>query len=116
LVPFLRDTHFRDGSLAADVPFLHLAESFNVNNLIVSQVNPFVAPFQNRTDRREGSLILYYLLSALDFVKNFVLGEIKHYIQCLSVIGILPLGLQQITDLSQQIYAGTVTIYPHPRI
>ncbi len=34
-----------DGSVASDLPMQRLAELFNVNTYIVSQVNPHVCPF-----------------------------------------------------------------------
>lgn len=35
---------WRDGSLQADLPMIHLKELFNVNHFIVSQANPHIAP------------------------------------------------------------------------
>ena len=34
-----------DGSVGADVPLHRIAELFNVNTFLVSQVNPYVIPF-----------------------------------------------------------------------
>lgn len=34
-----------DGSVQSDLPMKRLAELFNVNHFIVSQVNPHIAPF-----------------------------------------------------------------------
>ncbi|KAK5993031.1 Triacylglycerol lipase 4 [Cladobotryum mycophilum] len=39
-----------DGSVENDLPMTRLAEMFNVNHFIVSQVNPHVAPFLSRED------------------------------------------------------------------
>lgn len=36
---------WQDGSLELDLPMVKLAEMFNVNHFIVSQVNPHVIPF-----------------------------------------------------------------------
>jgi len=36
---------FIDGSVACDLPMNRMAELFNINTFIVSQVNPHVAPF-----------------------------------------------------------------------
>ena len=38
---------FIDGSVACDLPMNRMAELFNINTFIVSQVNPHVAPFIN---------------------------------------------------------------------
>jgi TAG lipase / steryl ester hydrolase / phospholipase A2 / LPA acyltransferase len=43
--PFLPGQAVADGSINADLPMQRLAELFNVNNFIVSQVNPHVNPF-----------------------------------------------------------------------
>ena len=37
--------HFIDGSVGSDVPLTRVAELFNVNTFLVSQVNPYVIPF-----------------------------------------------------------------------
>ena len=34
-----------DGSVGGDVPLHRIAELFNVNTFLVSQVNPYVIPF-----------------------------------------------------------------------
>src|SRR5947209_11351791 len=39
-----------DGSVDNDLPMTRLAEMFNVNHFIVSQVNPHVVPFLERDD------------------------------------------------------------------
>ena len=44
-VPFLPGQSVADGSINADLPMQRLAELFNINNFIVSQVNPHVNPF-----------------------------------------------------------------------
>lgn len=41
-----------DGSIANDLPMERLAELFNINQFIVSQVNPWVVPFLSRSDRK----------------------------------------------------------------
>ena len=115
IVDYLYNTHFRDGSLGADIPIRHLAETFNVTNLIVSQVNPFVLPYQDRADRRKTSYVVFVLQRLREKVKNFFLSEIKHNLNVLSEIGILPYSLQQLIGLSQQNYHGNVTILPDPK-
>ena len=36
---------YQDGSVGSDLPMQRLAELFNINTFIVSQVNPHVCPF-----------------------------------------------------------------------
>jgi TAG lipase/steryl ester hydrolase/phospholipase A2/LPA acyltransferase len=47
LVPYFSEggVKFADGSINSDLPMRRLAELFNVNHFIVSQVNPHVIPF-----------------------------------------------------------------------
>lgn len=47
LVPYFSEggVKFADGSIHSDLPMRRLAELFNVNHFIVSQVNPHVIPF-----------------------------------------------------------------------
>jgi len=43
--PSKSNTRYVDGSVGSDLPMNRLAELFNVNNFIVSQVNPHVVLF-----------------------------------------------------------------------
>ena len=43
--PSRTQQRYVDGSVASDLPMQRLAELFNVNTYIVSQVNPHVCPF-----------------------------------------------------------------------
>jgi len=43
--PSRTNQRYVDGSVGADLPMQRLAELFNVNNFIVSQVNPHVVMF-----------------------------------------------------------------------
>lgn len=54
-----------DGSVSADVPMTRIAELFNVNHFIVSQVNPHVAPFLSMTESAKGFWYsLFYLFKS----------------------------------------------------
>ena len=84
---------FVDGSVASDLPMKRLAELFNVNTFIVSQVNPHVCPFVsvdtgsisnanivNRFLRMlkglAGNYIYYYMLQshAMGILPNYFFG------------------------------------------
>lgn len=92
-----------------------LAESFNVSNIIVSQVNPFVVPFQEYSDPRENSYFTYKFNKFLDKVRGFIFSELRHRMNVLAEFGILPFGIQQILGLASQNYYGNVTIIPRPK-
>eukprot|EP00002_Diphylleia_rotans_P036215 TRINITY_DN7959_c0_g1_i1.p1 TRINITY_DN7959_c0_g1~~TRINITY_DN7959_c0_g1_i1.p1 ORF type:complete len:575 (+),score=113.28 TRINITY_DN7959_c0_g1_i1:46-1770(+) len=101
------DVKWSDGSLALDLPLQRLAELFNVNQVIVSQVNPHVIPF---------------LSSTLDNLKpNFwnklgalIYTEVLHRFRQLSIIGLLPSFVEPILPILTQPYMGDITIIPKP--
>ena len=79
---------FVDGSVASDLPMQRIAELFNVNTFIVSQVNPHVCPFVSVDT---GSVL------DTKFKKMFLLkckalagNTIKYLIKQLSILGLLP--------------------------
>ncbi|KAI9362079.1 acyl transferase/acyl hydrolase/lysophospholipase [Zopfochytrium polystomum] len=84
---------------SSESPEARLAELFNVNHLIVSQANPYIAPFLKRAPQEPREELLMKALS-------FVYGEIKHR---LDQIGLLPSLLQPILVESLK---GHVTITP----
>lgn len=96
---------FSDGSIEMDLPHNRLAEMFNVNFFIVSQVNPHVAPFlHGRLDPSAS------WLSAMKFL---VSSEIAHRLHQMAAIGVLPSLLVPLHLLCRQTYEGDVTIIPH---
>ncbi|EEP77873.1 conserved hypothetical protein [Uncinocarpus reesii 1704] len=105
-----------DGSVDSDLPMTRLAEMFNVNHFIVSQVNPHVMPFvppeeallfaelSKRRQRSEDS--------SLDFAKELVKEEITSKARMLAEAGILPNALRKFASVMSQEYYGDINIFP----
>ncbi|ETO14325.1 hypothetical protein RFI_23048 [Reticulomyxa filosa] len=97
----------QDGSIAHDLPMNRLQQLFNVDNFIVSQVNPHLVPF------------LFHSIKApiplFDRLFRFLGNEFHLYISSLLVnlreLGILR-GFQTLDMLISQRYTGDVTIVP----
>ena len=107
-----------DGSVDNDLPMTRLAEMFNVNHFIVSQVNPHVVPF---LDREEDSLSSEKfrptpteaaVQSWLSTVTDLAKGEALHRMRILAEVGILPNMLTKTVSVLSQKYSGDVTILP----
>jgi len=90
-----------DGSVDNDLPMAKLSELFNVNHFVVSQVNPHIIPFLEKSSgvRRSfhnsgkaetqraanrGDSRLY------NTALNLLLAEIMHQMHMLSELGIFP--------------------------
>lgn len=95
-----------DGSVAYDLPMTRLAELFNVNHFIVSQVNPHVVPFVTGT--REA-----YNQSFFSKVKQLVFSETNHRIRQLSDLGFLPRQFNWLMSVLMQTYVGDINIVPN---
>jgi len=68
-----------DGSVAGDLPMARMAELFNVNTFIVSQVNPHVAPFVSVD---HGSITSTKLVKRLArMTKTLFANQMKHYMR-----------------------------------
>jgi TAG lipase/steryl ester hydrolase/phospholipase A2/LPA acyltransferase len=111
IVPYIPERSFIDGSLAADLPTQNLSELFNVNCFIVSQVNPWVVPFMssNKINRRS---MLGVLTKILEFMRDVVVGEIKHRFNQLVQFHLVPVNLKKWVNLVTQNYHGHLTIFP----
>ncbi|KAI9834390.1 MAG: hypothetical protein M1819_003001 [Sarea resinae] len=113
-----------DGSVDNDLPMTRLAEMFNVNHFIVSQVNPHVVPFLLRDDQqilspatssssppskppsKPPSTSYMHTLAAL--AKN----EALHRLHLLAELGILPNAVTKLRSVLSQKYSGDITILP----
>ncbi|KAL0929649.1 nte family protein [Colletotrichum truncatum] len=110
-----------DGSVDNDLPMTRLAEMFNVNHFIVSQVNPHVVPFLARDDqlepedtsnRRTGfssnkqELDWVYTLTAL------AKDEALHRLHFLAELGVFPNVVTKLRSILSQKYSGDITILP----
>jgi len=89
---------WRDGSLEHDLPMRRLAEMFNVNFHIVSQVNPHVIPIYHLGRIRIVRLFL-----------NLIGLELKHRLLQLAYLGFVPKLLESIAT---QDYTGDITVVP----
>ncbi|KAF9869658.1 patatin family [Colletotrichum karsti] len=114
-----------DGSVDNDLPMTRLAEMFNVNHFIVSQVNPHVVPFLARDDqldpddttaaRRSISaskqeLEWVYTLTAL------AKDEALHRLHFLAEIGVFPNLVTKLRSILSQKYSGDINILPEVSI
>ncbi|KAK4108310.1 patatin-domain-containing protein [Canariomyces notabilis] len=110
-----------DGSVDNDLPMTRLAEMFNVNHFIVSQVNPHVVPFLAKDDRlypattpgrlrqekgSQDSGEWFYTLTAL------AKDEAMHRLHFLSELGIFPNLFSKLRCVLSQRYSGDITILP----
>ncbi|ETO31682.1 hypothetical protein RFI_05433 [Reticulomyxa filosa] len=99
---------FEDGSLAHDLPMNRLQQLFNVDNFIVSQVNPHLVP-----------LLLHSLKAPIPLfgrIFRFLGDEFRLYLSSvlinlreLSIVS----GFQSFTSSLSQRYTGDVTVVPY---
>lgn len=110
-----------DGSVDNDLPMTRLAEMFNVNHFIVSQVNPHVVPFLGRDDAP-------YTTATASASSNSTMGghsdwvytvaqlarsEALHRMQIMAEFGIFPNLVTKLTSVLSQKYSGDINILPH---
>lgn len=111
--------HFIDGSVDNDLPMTRLAEMFNVNHFIVSQVNPHVVPFLSKDDhlrpdngaerptldqRDDQSWVYTFTSVARD--------EALHRLQFMAEMGIFPNLMTKFRSILSQKYSGDINILP----
>ncbi len=110
LQPCMAPTRWVDGAVASDLPGQRLAELYNVNHHIVSQVNPHVIPFLTDAPRTPG-------------LSHFLTGQVKNELRYRStqVLQLASYGLQHwairaVLDgahgVIEQKYHGDITVYP----
>ncbi|EFQ31930.1 patatin-like phospholipase [Colletotrichum graminicola] len=114
-----------DGSVDNDLPMTRLAEMFNVNHFIVSQVNPHVVPFLARDDQldpddtaaRRSSLPhskqdpdWVYTLTSL------AKEEALHRLHFLAEIGFFPNLVTKLRSILSQKYSGDINILPEVNV
>ncbi|KAH5338268.1 hypothetical protein HBI23_011820 [Parastagonospora nodorum] len=111
------DATWIDGSVDNDLPMTRLAEMFNVNHFIVSQVNPHVVPFLVKdeelvaTDQPQFPMATAepgWLLNSLDIAR----GEAVHRMQMLGEMGIMQSTMTKLSSILSQRYSGDINIYP----
>ncbi|KAK7544469.1 acyl transferase/acyl hydrolase/lysophospholipase [Phyllosticta citribraziliensis] len=107
-----------DGSVDNDLPITRLAEMFNVNHFIVSQVNPHVVPF---LEKEEGANPAETLSATSAFASgpnwlhslaNLAKGEAQYRLHALAEMGFMPNYCTKARSILSQRYSGDITIFP----
>lgn len=109
------DATWIDGSVDNDLPMTRLAELFNVNHFIVSQVNPHVIPFLEKDEDLLPSEAQEQLAAGPSWVSlsaNLCKGEVMHRLQQLADTGFLPYLATKGKSVLSQRYSGDINIFP----
>lgn len=109
-----------DGSVDNDLPMTRLAEMFNVNHFIVSQVNPHVVPFLAKDDRlysehddsRPELFGTSHNSNLTTTLTTLAKDEVLHRLQFLAELGIFPTAVTKLRSVLSQKYSGDITILP----
>ena len=107
-----------DGSVDNDIPMTRLAEMFNVNHFIVSQVNPHVVPFLIRDEDAIGEEVKKARSSItpgptwFNSLSHLARSEALHRMHTLADFGVLPNILTKTVSVLSQKYSGDITIIP----
>jgi TAG lipase / steryl ester hydrolase / phospholipase A2 / LPA acyltransferase len=107
-----------DGSVDSDLPMTRLAEMFNVNHFIVSQVNPHVVPFLVKEEDRiatEAELSTPTQAAGSSWfhtMAGLAKGEALHRMHVLTELGIFPTYFTKVRSVLSQRYSGDITILP----
>lgn len=111
------DATWIDGSVDNDLPMTRLAEMFNVNHFIVSQVNPHVVPFLAKEEELFASeahrnTVLPAGPGWVSTAASLAKGEVLHRLQELADIGFLPNVVTKVRSILSQRYSGDINIFP----
>jgi TAG lipase/steryl ester hydrolase/phospholipase A2/LPA acyltransferase len=112
-----------DGSVDNDLPMTRLAEMFNVNHFIVSQVNPHVVPFLSRDDfldpnkkpaqpQAQESQSSGDSTDWVQTLTTLAKDEALHRLHFLTELGIFPNLCTKLRSVLSQRYSGDITILP----
>ncbi|KAL6716529.1 Lipase 5 [Lecanora helva] len=107
-----------DGSVDNDIPMTRLAEMFNVNHFIVSQVNPHVVPFLIKDEDAVGEEVKRSasgdpsVPTWFNTLSHLAKGEALHRMHTLVDMGIFPNTLTKVVSVLSQKYSGDITILP----
>ncbi|KAJ9150278.1 Patatin-like phospholipase domain-containing protein [Pleurostoma richardsiae] len=114
-----------DGSVDNDIPMSRLAEMFNVNHFIVSQVNPHIVPFLSRDERlcpaaqHSEAPTTLSISSQKDTTPDWLYtlttlarDEALHRLQFMAELGLFPNLATKLRSVLSQKYSGDVTILP----
>ncbi|KAK4641888.1 Lipase 5 [Podospora bellae-mahoneyi] len=117
--------HWIDGSVDNDLPMTRLAEMFNVNHFIVSQVNPHIVPFLSKDDRLYPATTPGKLRQQkespdsgawLDTLTTLAKEETLHRLQFMTELGIFPNLFTKLRCILSQKYSGDITILPETAV
>lgn len=117
-VPWNPSPRWIDGSVDNDLPMTRLAEMFNVNHFIVSQVNPHVVPFLVKEDNMIASTANHSSSAFtpgpdwLHKMASLAKGEALHRMHVLAELGIFPNYFTKLRSVLSQKYSGDITILP----
>ncbi|KAH0489368.1 hypothetical protein TgHK011_009800 [Trichoderma gracile] len=110
---------FIDGSVDNDLPMTRLAEMFNVNHFIVSQVNPHVTPFLSKDDylspenkRARKSANSSDDMDWLYTCTSLARDEALHRLQFMAEMGFFPNMMTKFRSILSQKYSGNINILP----
>ena len=107
-----------DGSVDNDLPMTRLAEMFNVNHFIVSQVNPHVVPFLEKDENaiaassNKTKTTFAVGPSWLRSMAELARDEAIHRMHVLAELGIMPTTMSKVRSILSQHYSGDITILP----
>ncbi|KAK4136301.1 patatin-domain-containing protein, partial [Trichocladium antarcticum] len=106
-----------DGSVDGDLPMTRLADLFNINHFIVSQVNPHIVPFLNKDDQlypaaTPGKPRPTRRTDWFSSATSLVMDEGLHRLQTLADMGLLPNLITKLRSILMQEYLGDITIFP----
>lgn len=114
--------YFIDGSVDNDLPMTRLAEMFNVNHFIVSQVNPHVVPFLSKDDhlspensnlnRRDETPASRDSFDWTYSLTNLARDEALHRFHVMAELGIFPNLVTKCMGILSQKYSGDINILP----
>lgn len=119
VTPFSFGNKWKDGSLRTDIPVEALNTYFNVNFLIVSQVNPHISFFffaskgsvGRPVSRRKGKGLRGGFLGSA--IEGFLKLEIKKWLKFLKGLALVPRLLDQDwSNVWLQRFSGTITLWP----
>eukprot|EP01138_Halocafeteria_seosinensis_P002073 gb/GECG01002122.1/.p1 GENE.gb/GECG01002122.1/~~gb/GECG01002122.1/.p1 ORF type:complete len:676 (+),score=70.60 gb/GECG01002122.1/:1-2028(+) len=107
----IHEAKWVDGSIANDLPMERLAELFNINQFIVSQVNPWVVPFLSRSDLKISDMQWNFegILARAWFLFS---QQIRSYAELAAETGIFPHNWNRALRLIFQTYKGDITVVP----
>lgn len=105
-----------DGSVASDIPTQRLSELFNINHHIVSQINPWVAPFLNSSGKSPSEYGLGTFMRWLfECLKYIIYAVVRSLVLLVDDLGFVPRRFHWVVNFFFQKYTGDITLVPNIR-